>query len=875
MHRLVPLAAGCVLVASFACVAPAMAATAPAASPRSAPTVSPSTLVVREQATVGGTLPAKAARRVILQRTKGRTWTTLAAGRTSASGRYRLPFTAPTAAGALVLRIKAPAARVKRHRYGAWTSPSRQISVVNQTIALGLPASAVSGDLVTASVTLRPVRTRRPITLQRWTGSRWVTLATATQGASPSVPIRFVATPVGRLTLRAVAAGFGGIAPLPSAPASVVVTTPPAPMTLSVVTGRSRSITAGNANDLPLDAVASSVDSDGNLYIADNVNKVVERVDVRGALTVFGGKVNQSTFTPTPGPATSTALGNLSALTTDPDGNVFVASWDNIYKITPSGTLSHVAGGGTQSGATAGPALSHSFNQIKQLVTDQDGDLYVADTAGHVVERITPGGTLSIVAGTGADAAAVPGPALSSPLRLPSGVGVGPAGEVYIVTEGDHRIWKVSDGTLAPVTLPTPTTDPDEDLDLANPLRLPTTLAVDSSGVLYWDNAVKCSIWRLDGTDLRRIAGQYGDCTLPQSGLAADSELGARLSLSIGPDHSLDVADEDSTVVERISTTGALSIVAGVPDHGDAVPGSATSSPLQGARDLAFDADQNLLVADTFSGFTPLLSVTPGGALSLVPLPASPKVELPYAVAAFGGAIYLGDDIDDQVLKRLPDGHLTVYAGSGGAGSPVAGPALSSPLGAAESLAFDSRGNLYIADRSKNVVEKVTPTGDLTIAAGTGASGSPTPGLATRSAVASPSDLAVDAIGNLYIVARGSCSVLKVTPTGSLSVVAGLPPRCAAPTVGPATASALQSPAGVAVAPDGTLYVADGVRLLRVAPSGAFRIVAGTGGTGWPTPGPALSSSFRRLGAVTMAADGDVYVIDQDSEDVLRLSSGP
>ena len=102
------------------------------------------------------------------------------------------------------------------------------------------------------------------------------------------------------------------------------------------------------------------------------------------------------------------------------------------------------------------------------------------------------------------------------------------------------------------------------------------------------------------------------------------------------------------------------------------------------------------------------------------------------------------------------------------------GRATSSELDRPYGVAVDAAGNLYIADSGRDVVERVTPSGRLSVVAGDGRVGKPTPGRATSSELEGPSGLAVDSSGNLYIADNGNNMVEKVTPSGTLSVAAGL-----------------------------------------------------------------------------------------------------
>jgi sugar lactone lactonase YvrE len=164
---------------------------------------------------------------------------------------------------------------------------------------------------------------------------------------------------------------------------------------------------------------------------------------------------------------------------------------------------------------------------------------------------------------------------------------------------------------------------------------------------------------------------------------------------------------------------------------------------------------------------------------------------------------------------------ISAFAGTGTAGPPATGPALSSELNGPVAVAVDSTGDVYIADPSNYEVEKVTPAGALSIFAGTGTLGNPTAGPATSSDLTDPAGLAVDPAGDVYISDETSGEVVKVTPSGTLSIIVGTGTQ-GTPTPGPATSSQLGSPQGLALDAAGDLYIADATaeEVLEVTPSG-------------------------------------------------------
>jgi hypothetical protein len=160
--------------------------------------------------------------------------------------------------------------------------------------------------------------------------------------------------------------------------------------------------TSGNASDLSFIAPKGiAVDAAGNLYIADRIDNVVRRITPAGDTSVVAGAVGMPGDAD--GSASSARFENPFAITLDQAGNIFVAESEDanrIRKISPSGSVSTVAGMQGFGDIVDGPGLSARFFDPSALTVDAAGNIFVADSGHGVIRRITPAGTVSTVAGT-------------------------------------------------------------------------------------------------------------------------------------------------------------------------------------------------------------------------------------------------------------------------------------------------------------------------------------------------------------------------------------------------------------------------------------------------------------------------------------------
>ena len=257
---------------------------------------------------------------------------------------------------------------------------------------------------------------------------------------------------------------------------------------------------------------------------------------------------------------------------------------------------------------------------------------------------------------------------------------------------------------------------------------------------------------------------------------------------------------------------------------------------------------------------------------------AQATLNLPASVAVdTAGNVYVADSANHRIRRIAPDGIITTVVGTGeagddGDGGPARDARLRRPLG----VALGADGTLFVADTYNHRIRKVTTDGTITTIAGTGEpgfGGDGGPGAAAM--LAYPTGIAVATGGALYIADTGNHRVRKLTADGAIATVAGTGAAGFNGDGGPATQARLNSPRGVAVAADGTLYVVDreNRRIRMVDTDGLTTTVAGNGSSGFNGDrGDATQATLRAPYGVAVDSQGNLYVADTFNHRVRKVT---
>jgi uncharacterized protein (TIGR03437 family) len=310
--------------------------------------------------------------------------------------------------------------------------------------------------------------------------------------------------------------------------------------------------------------------------------------------------------------------------------------------------------------------------------------------------------------------------------------------------------------------------------------------------------------------------------------------------------------------------------VSGIFPIGD--NGPATSALLEAPQGVGVDGNGNIYIADAGNGA--IRKVGRNGVITSL---------LGYTGYAYdlkldsAGNLFIAGG--NYAFKLTPSGTLITIAGNGtfSAATGDGGQATSAGFNGIYALAVDAAGNVYICDSNNHRVRKVTPTGTVSTIAGGNAKGyAGDNGPAINALFNFPRNIAVDAAGNIYINDYNNNRVRKIGTDGNITTVAGSGVCCSSPDGGLGSAAYLLT-GPVTTDPSGNVYIYDYLtsRIRKVSSSGIITSFAGDGNEGFAGDGqPAVTARFSYVAALGTDTANNLYIADSNNERIRMVSNG-
>jgi streptogramin lyase len=220
------------------------------------------------------------------------------------------------------------------------------------------------------------------------------------------------------------------------------------------------------------------------------------------------------------------------------------------------------------------------------------------------------------------------------------------------------------------------------------------------------------------------------------------------------------------------------------------------------------------------------------------------------------GNIIIADTSNNRIRKIAADGKVTTLAGSGVVGykdGPASEAEFDGPIG----VAVDKQGSVIVADAYNDRIRKVAADGMVSTIAGAGSAGF-NDGSATIAGFNTPSGVAIDTQGNIFVADTGNSAVRKITPQGEVSTIASRYQQ-----ESQRSSVELRHPVGIVVTHDGFLFITDARRLIRIAPDGDAEMYAG-GSIGF-ADGIRDQARFSGPSGIAIDREGNLFVADSQN----------
>lgn len=676
------------------------------------------------------------------------------------------------------------------------------------------------------------------------------------------------------------------------------------------------------------------VDASGGIYIADDANRRVRYVDPAGVITTVAGDGTGGSFQDVGDgrPATESQLDSPEAVFLDAAGNLFIGDTNRlrVRRVdAETGIITTVAGSGFRGfEGDGGPATEALFSAPAGVYVTTGGDLYIADDSNHRIRKVaaTPNVFALSLAPSVITANGGPG-VLTAEIRDRSGVlqsgdnstfvafsvigGTGSLSssgsfvtggiatvDVRSTVPGDVVVQVTADQVEADVAVAsavaaTQLVELSSDLDIINDdgstVATLTARLTDLGGVLQSGDNTTVISFAIEDNVVSGGEGSLSATDVTVSGGIATAILTGTAPGILNVEASTAGAESGRHAVTVKQATGGGSVPlppsAGPGDIttfaggyiGDSGP--ATLGALNHPNGVSVDGGGNVYIADVSNHRVRVVSggtiTTFAGGGSAFPASGLQAADIrmfnPHGVHASGGDVYVADSGQSLVYKVDASGTVTLIAGGGPFGtSGQDGIATDIQLQFPTSV-YAQGGDVYFVEQQGHRVRRVDTGGTLTTIGGTGFQGFNGDGPATSSHLAWPSELVVDASGDVYVTDSNNRRIRKIS-SGTMTTIAG-DGSFGSPSPGsPALSSSVGNVKGIALNAAGEIVFTDGSsNVFRIDAGGILREVAGGASGFGGDGGDAGNASFNNLRALAYDGSGHLYLADSNNHRIRRV----
>lgn len=622
------------------------------------------------------------------------------------------------------------------------------------------------------------------------------------------------------------------------------------------------------------------VDSAGNLFVADRSNHVIRKISKTGVVTTFAGQTGVSGHADGPAavalfnePA-GLVLGSGGVLYVSDSQNYV------IRKITSAGMVTTLAGKTGVAGSADGTGEAARFFLPKGMTLAADGSLLVADMGNRTLRKVTMAGVVTTFAGQAGTSGTADGSLADARFHYPEGIATAADGTLYIADSGNCTIRKITPaGVVSTLAGKAGTYGAADGMGTAAEFDYPTSLIVRPDGTLwvadYYNGAIRQVTQSGEVTTIMGVMGQW----FSVDGTGTAARFSGPYCMTVDAAGTIYITDVGNHNIRKANAALQVTTVAGQAENRGSLDGTGSAARFNFPEGISVDAADELLIADTYNRRL-RKATQAAVVSTIAGTGEYGSLDGPAAMATFGGIYDCAADsngniylVDSQYTIRKIDtnGEVSTLAGMAGSSGSADGTGKDARFNYVQGLDVGKDGTVYVANTWGRTIRMITPSGEVTTLAGTPGVSGHLDGTGAAARFNSPRDVAVDDEGVVYVVDSQSSTIRKITPEGVVTTLAGSP-NLPGSLDGVGLQARFRYPSGIALDPYGNLIVCDSGNhtLRRVTPTGVVTTIGGVPGQASATDGPDATARFSQPFKAAVDSMGVIYFVDKSNNRVVK-----
>ncbi len=514
---------------------------------------------------------------------------------------------------------------------------------------------------------------------------------------------------------------------------------------------------------------------------------------------------------------------NLAGITADGQGNLYVADQDNqtIRKIDSNNNVTTIAGQVGVEGSADGQGTNASFYYPSGITSDGQGNLYVTDQDNQTIRKIDSNNNVTTIAGQVGNTGSANGQGTNATFSGPNGITADGQGNLYVVDQDNSTIRKIDSNnnvtTIAGRAGYQFQGSADGQGTNAS-FSVPAGITADGQGNLYVVDQNNFTIRKIDSNNnVTTIAGQLG-ISGSADGQGTNASFNYPNSITRDGQGNLYVTDPSNQTIRKIDSNNNVTTIAGQVGNQGSANGQGTNATFYYPTGITSDSQGNLYVTDLYnetirkvdSNYT---VTTIAGQVGLQGSSDGPAANVDWfitpAITVDGqGNLFVADNVNNDILKIGTNDSVTTIAGQVGNAGSANGQGTNASFNTPNGITVDSKGNLYVADSGNDTIRKIDSSNNVTTIAGHARTRGSADGQGTNATFALPAGITSDSQGNLYVADQHNDTIRKIDTNLNVTTLSGQA-GVSGSADGQGTNATFDHPTGITVDSKGNFYLSD------------------------------------------------------------------